>query len=75
MMLEIRKVAIRARVRRVDVDFIWFGFACYVRIDMKKVPKSKCLNSRFLQRYARFNYSQGGKLILISAIKSVKAPV
>jgi len=41
VMLEIRKVAIRARVRRVELDFIWFGFACYAGIEVKKVPKNK----------------------------------
>jgi hypothetical protein len=69
--LETRKVAIRASVRRVEFDFIWFGFACYVRIDMKKVPKSKCLTASLLRRDAGFGHSQGGKFVLISAKKLV----
>ena len=43
--LETRKEAIRARVRRVDVDFIWFGFACCTGIDVKKMPKYKKLST------------------------------
>jgi hypothetical protein len=46
--VEVRKVAIRARVRRVEFDFIWFGFACYARVYVKKVPKHKKLNSNIL---------------------------
>jgi hypothetical protein len=52
---------------------MWFGFACYVRVDVKKMPKSKWLNFKFLQSDVRSGHSQGGKIVLISAIKSVKA--
>jgi hypothetical protein len=50
---------------------MWFGFACYVRVDVKKVPKSKGLISKFLQGAVRFDHSQDGKIVLISAKKLV----